>query len=270
MGRPSPIATETIAPAPRIAVDHAGEGPLTVCLHGIGGNRTFWHDQLAALAPHFHAAAWDARGYGSSDDYEGPLEFADFSKDLLRVLDHFECSQAHVVGLSMGGMIALDFHSRHPERVATLTVCDSAPGLGHIPPEELEKFIRSRQEPLLNGKEPRDIAPDVARALKGKSAGPAVYQRLFDGMASLHKESYLKAIVAANSVGSFELEEIRVPTHIVCGDEDELTPPDVSRRMSERIPGAKFTIIPRAGHISNVEQPAAFNEAVLSFLTRYR
>ena len=264
------MKTEMIPPSPRIAVDHAGDGPLTVFLHGIGGNRTFWHEQLSAFAPHFRAASWDARGYGLSDDYDGPLDFGDFSEDLVRVLDHFGSTRAHVVGLSMGGMIAMDFYSRHPERVATLTVCDSTPGFGDIPPDQLREFIRSRQEPLRQGKEPRDIAPAVARSLVGKSAPESVYQRLVEGMEALHKESYLKTIEASSTVGNFRLEEIRVPTHVVVGDEDALTPPEVSRRMSGRIPGARFTVLPAAGHISNIEQPSAFNEAVLSFLMKHR
>ena len=266
----SDVTTEIVPGSPRLAVDHAGSGPFVVFLHGIGGNRTFWRDQLAAFAPHFRAAAWDARGYGLSDDYEGPLEFGDFAADLLRVLDHFGCERAHVVGLSMGGMIAMDFHARHPDRVATLTICDSTPGLGDVPPEQLREFIRSRQEPLLAGKEPKDIAPAVARSLVGRSAPESAYRRLVEGMEALHKDSYLKAIEAAGMVGNFALERIRVPTHVVVGDEDVLTPPDVSRRMAERIPGARLTILAGAGHISNVEQPAAFDEAVLSFLLAHR
>ena len=264
------VRTERIPPSPRIAVDHVGHGPLVVFLHGIGGNRTFWTDQLQALAPHFQAVAWDARGYGSSEDYEGPLAFADFSADLLRVLDHFGSRRAHVVGLSMGGMIAMDFHARHPERVATLTICDSTPGFGDVPPDQRREFIRSRQEPLLRGQEPKDIAPAVARSLAGPSASETAYRRLVAGMEALHKDSYLKTIEAASSVGNFRLEEIRVPTHVLVGDEDRLTPPDVSRRMCERIPGASLTVLPGAGHISNLEQPAAFNAAVLSFLLAHR
>lgn len=164
----------------------------------------------------------------------------------------------------------MDFYARHPDRVATLTICDSTPGLGDVPPEQLREFIRSRQEPLLAGKEPKDIAPAVARSLAGKSAPESAYRRLVEGMEALHKDSYLKAIEAAGMVGNFALERIRVPTHVVVGDEDVLTPPDVSRRMAERIPGARLTILAGAGHISNVEQPAAFDEAVLSFLLAHR
>src|SRR5580658_7217231 len=95
--------TKLIGPAPRLAVDHQGQGELVLFMHGIGGNRTNWHDQLPACAARFHAVAWDARGYGLSDDYPGPLSYDDFCHDILRVLDHFGARKAHLVGLSMGG-----------------------------------------------------------------------------------------------------------------------------------------------------------------------
>ncbi|MGH8011317.1 MAG: alpha/beta fold hydrolase, partial [Candidatus Binataceae bacterium] len=73
--------TEYVPGHPRIAVDHMGAGALVVFLHGIGGNRTNWHDQLPDFSRHFHAVSWDGRGYGDSDDYDGPLDFGDFSHD---------------------------------------------------------------------------------------------------------------------------------------------------------------------------------------------
>ena len=263
--------TEYIPGPPRIAVDHAGAGQLLIMLHGIGGNRTNWHDQLPVFGVHFHAVSWDARGYGASDDYEGPLDFGDFARDLARVLDHFNSARAHLVGLSMGGMIAMDFYSRYPERVATLTICDSLPGFNHLTPEQRREFVRLRQEPLLNGKEPKDIASSVAETLIGKSARPGSFERLVASMSALHKESYLKTIAGGASYQRhFELEKFGVPTHVVVGDEDRLTPPEMSRQMAARIPGARLTVIEGAGHLSNIEQPEKFNGAVLGFLMDHR
>jgi 3-oxoadipate enol-lactonase len=263
--------TDYITSTPRIAIDHVGDGPLVLFMHGIGGNRTNWQDQLPVFAEKFHAAAWDARGYGASDDYPGPLDFGDFSRDLIRVLDHFHADRAHLVGLSMGGLIAFDFHSMHPDRVATLTICDSMPGMSGISEEGRREFIRIRQEPLLNGKEPRDIAPVVAKTLVGKSARPGSFERLVASMSALHKDSYIKTIEATtNYARSLKLEDIRVPAHIVVGDEDTLTPPALSRTMAAKIPGARLTVIKGAGHLSNIEQPEAFNAAVLTFLLEHR
>ncbi|HXZ02361.1 MAG TPA: alpha/beta fold hydrolase [Stellaceae bacterium] len=259
--------TIRIEPSPRIAVDVEGQGPLLVFLHGIGGNRGNWRDQLPVFAGDFTAAAWDARGYGGSDDYDGPLDFADFSGDLLRLLDHFKAERAHLCGLSMGGRIAMDFHDRHPERVASLTLSDTQPGLAQMPEEKRREFIRLRQEPLRAGKTPADIAPGVARSLVSPHAVPGAFERLVDSMAALRAPSYLKTIE-----GSFlyarapDLESIRVPTHIVVGDDDGLTPPELARAMARRIAGARLTVIPEAGHLANLEQPRRFNAAVLGFL----
>lgn len=263
--------TELIPPAPRIAVDHLGSGALVICLHGIGGNRTNWHDQLPDFARHFHAASWDARGYAMSDDYPGPLDFHDFARDLARVLDHFGARKAHLVGLSMGGLIIMDFHAMYPERVATLTICDSLPGFADLSPAQRAEFIRLRKEPLVQGRQPSDIAPVVARTLVGKSAVAGAYERLVASMSALHKESYIKTIEGmVNSGLEIELEQIRVPTHVVVGEDDALTPPALSRAMASRITGARLSVIKNAGHLANIEQPQAFNEAVLAFLLAHR
>jgi 3-oxoadipate enol-lactonase len=259
--------TILIEPRPRIAVDVEGRGPLLVFLHGIGGNRGNWRGQLPLFAADFTAAAWDARGYGGSDDYDGPLDFADFSRDLLHLIDHFGAERAHLCGLSMGGRIAMDFHDRHRERVASLTLCDTQPGLAQMPAEKRREFIRLRQEPLRAGKRPADIAPEVARSLIGPRAVAGAYERLVESMAALHPDSYLKTIEASFLYERApDLERVRVPTHIVVGADDRLTPPEIARAMAARIAGARLTIIPDAGHLANIEQPERFNTAVLGFL----
>jgi 3-oxoadipate enol-lactonase len=259
--------TVRIGPAPFIAVDHAGSGLLVLFMHGIGGNRTNWHDQLPVFAQHFQAAAWDARGYGLSDDYDGPLAFGSYADDVIRVLDHFGAARAHLVGLSMGGRIAMDVAERYPDRLASLTLCNTSRGFAHFTEEAKREFIRIRKEPLVSGKEPRDIAPVVARTLVGPNASPAAYQRLVDSMSALHKESYIKSIEAmVMHRGADHLPDIRVPTHVVCGTEDRLTTPDMARGIAGQIPGARLTLLADAGHLSNIEQPAAFNDAVLGFL----
>lgn len=266
-----PWTTDYVPGTPRIAVDHCGAGPLVIFLHGIGGNRTNWHDQLPEFGRRFHAVSWDARGYGESEDYEGPLDFGDFANDLARVIRFCDARRVHLVGLSMGGLIALDFYGRYPAQVATLTLCDSLPGFGHLNDDQRREFVRLRQQPLLEGKEPKDIAPEVARTLIGKSARPGSFERLVASMTALHKDSYLKTIAASvNYRRDPELEKVAVPTHVVVGDEDRLTPPAMSREMTRRIPGARLTLIQGAGHLSNIEQPEAFNREVLAFLMEHR
>src|SRR3954462_15002560 len=96
-----------------IAYEIQGRGPLVVFLHGIGGNRTNWYEQLAHFSDHFCAVAWDARGYGASNDSPQTLQFSDYADDVVRLLDHLQAERAHLVGLSMGGMILQDFYNRY-------------------------------------------------------------------------------------------------------------------------------------------------------------
>lgn len=261
---------EKIDPAPRIAVEHAGKGELVLFLHGIGGNRSNWDDQIAGFAPHFHAAAWDARGYGGSDDYKGPLDFRSYADDVVRVLDHFGTRRVHLVGLSMGGRIAMDFAARYSDRLLTLTLCDTHKGFGGFSEEKKKAFIASRKEPLVNGKEPRDIAEPVARTLIGPNASPAAFGRLVDSMSRLHKESYIKSIEATVMMDvRTDLGAIKVPTHVVNGGEDRLTTVAMAKEIADEIPGAVLTVIADAGHLVNIEKPDEFNTAVLGFLKRH-
>ncbi|MFO7855795.1 MAG: alpha/beta fold hydrolase [Paracoccaceae bacterium] len=261
------MKTERIGPAPHIAVDHAGEGELVVFLHGIGGNKRNWHDNLPAFAEKYHAVAWDARGYGESDDYDGPLDFDDFARDLARVLDHFGAERAHVVGLSMGGRIAASFNAQFPERVKSLVLCDTHLGFAAFTPERRAEFVRLRKEPLVNGKEPKDIAPVVAETLIGNPAHREAFDKLVDSMNRLHKESYIKTIEASVSMDHKELyADVKAPTLVVVGDLDRLTTPEMARQIVDKVPGARLEIIEDAGHLSNIEQPAAFDRAVLDFL----
>jgi 3-oxoadipate enol-lactonase len=265
------VRTVFVGPAPRIALSVTGSGPLVVCLHGIGGHRQHWDDQLRALAPRFTAAAWDARGYGDSDDYDGPLAFADFSRDLERVLDNFGAVRAHLVGLSLGGRIARDFALRHPARVATLVLANTTAGFDALTPEAVEAFIRSRRSPLESGRTPAELAPELARDLISPSAVPGAYDRLIGAMVSLRTDSYLKTIEASTREDrGARIEAIAAPTLVVASDGDRLYPAALAEAMSRRIPGARLALIRGAGHLSNLEQPEAFNAAVLGFLLEHR
>lgn len=261
------LQVSRIGPAPMIAVEHGGQGPLVVFLHGIGGNRHQWRDQLDVFAARYTVCAWDARGYGDSDDYAGPLQFTDFSADLLRVLDHFGAARAHLVGLSMGGRIARDFYFHHPARVASLVLANTSPGFDALSESERQDFVRARQGPLLAGKSPREVAQTLAQNLLARDAPAAHKERLVAMMAALHKASYLKTIEASvmQDRGA-PIERIAVPTLIVTSDEDRLYSPALAQDMTRRIPGAAMVVIERAGHLSNLEQPAAFNRHVLAFV----
>jgi 3-oxoadipate enol-lactonase len=252
---------------PALAAELAGAGPLALFMHGIGGNRSNWQANLPAFAPHFACVAWDARGYGGSEDYAGPLAFDDFVADLLRVLDHFGAGRAHLVGLSMGGRIAMRAALLHPHRIATLTLLDTHEGFEAFTPEQRQAFVDSRRAPLLAGQEPADIADGVARSLVGPHATPQQLQQLVQSIAALHKDSYIKSLQATvDQVVLGDISRIAAPAHFVVGADDRLTPVAMHHEMAAKLGGAPVTVLPRAGHLSNIENAPAFNAAALEWL----
>src|SRR5689334_10286931 len=132
--------TAFIAGVPRLALDSTGRGELLVFVHGIGGNRHQWRQQLVAFAPEFLACAVDVRGYGDSDAYQGTLRFATLVDDLQRVIDFFGRRPAHLVGHSMGGRIARNFALAYPQRVASLVLANSSPGFDALTAEQAKAF----------------------------------------------------------------------------------------------------------------------------------
>ena len=266
--RPSARRRVWVEPKPRVAVELTGSGPLVLFLHGIGGNRTNWYPQLDVVGAEFTAAAWDARGYGESDDYEGELDFADFSGDLLRVLDAFDAHSAHLVGVSMGGRIAIDFVGRHPDRVATLTLADTSAGSARVAsPAEVEKFLQMRKQPLLEGRSPQDIAPEVVATLIGPATPAAVRDAMIESLSVLHRDSYLKTLDAVTRYTAFTaFEKIKVPTLVIVGEHDRIATPEYAAAMAQRIENSRFVMLEGGSHISNMDRPAEFNAVLLDFL----
>jgi 3-oxoadipate enol-lactonase len=262
------LRSARVAGVPALAADACGSGPPVVFLHGIGGNRTNWHRQLRTLGGQATAIAYDARGYGDSDDYPGELRMDDFRDDLDRVLDAYGAQAAHVVGLSMGGVVALDYALHRPTRVRSLVLADTGLGPAHdFPPDELERFLALRRAPLLAGATPAQIAPAVARSLVSADAVPGALAELERSLAQLHRDSYLKTLDAVTRYkGLCDLHRIRVPTLVLVGADDRVTPPARVQAFAARIAGARYAEIPGAGHLSNLEQPERFDARLLEFL----
>jgi 3-oxoadipate enol-lactonase len=240
----------------------AGSGPLVLFVHGVGGNRHHWDEQLKYLAQEFKAAAWDARGYGDSGDYDGPLDFEkDFCADVLRVLEHFGEKKLHLVGLSMGGRIARNFALRHPDRLHSVTLANTSAGIDAMTPEQVAKFVEER----------RNRTPESVRALMGSRARPEAMEVLRQSVMALHRPMYLKtleAIVAQDRRAP--VEKISLPALVIAGDEDTVYPKGSTRSLAERIPGAQFVEFKGCGHLSNLEQPEEFNRVLLEFLRRHK
>ena len=240
-------------------------------LHGIGGGRVNWATQTAAF-PGFTTIAWDARGYGASDDYDGDLAFTDFADDVVRVLDQLNIDRAHLVGLSMGARILMDLFTRHPERVATLTLCDCFYGFrSSLTPEKQAEFIELRERPLRSGKTLEDLAPALVESLLGRTADDTARDALTRSITALHVESYLKTLRATVSFErADDLATFDVPVQLIFGSDDRLTPPSIGEELVTLMPNARLHVIEGAGHLSNIEQPVEFNRVLGHFLDGHR
>ncbi len=254
----------------RLAYEREGTGPVVVFMHGIGGNRTNWYEQQTDLSNRYCTVALDARGYGESDDPIETLEFSDFADDLNSLLNHLEVNRAHLVGLSMGGMIAQDFYSRYPRRVATLTLADSSQGMGTADEADRQDFLKRRLDPLESGLTPAELAPKMIDLLVGSRASEKVRQRLLDSLSVVRTGPYIQALKATVSTDFRSiLPNIDVPTLIIVGDEDKVLPPSESQLLADAIPGAELVTIEHAGHLSNIESPDRFNAILGEFLDRH-
>ncbi len=246
----------------------AGTGPRTVLfLHGIGGNRESFADEVPRLAKSWRALAWDMPGYGASPAI-APLTFEALAKAVVAVLDAEGAEKAVLVGHSMGGMIAQETAVRFPRRVSSLVLFATSAAFGGKDESFKNEFLAQRLAPLDAGKAMPEIAEELTRGLFGPSPPEAARRRAIASMAAIPAESYraaLECIVTFNRMD--DLARIACPTLVLAAEHDRLAPPRTMERMAARIPGATYRCIAGAGHLANFEQPAAFAHVIDEFLT---
>lgn len=258
----------SVPEGPRIAYAIQGQGDLLIFLHGVGGNKLNWLPQTSRFSQRFTTVAWDARGYGDSDD-DPPLgSFADFADDLAGLILHLDQGPAHIVGLSMGGMIALDLVDRYPELVTSLVLADTAAGFGTSSAEERAAFLDRRLTPLLAGASIAQIAPGMIEVLVTEQASAPVRAAVLDSLLRLRTQPYIRALTAFTTTDfASALSCINKPTLVIVGEEDRVLPPERSEALAERIRDTHLVVIPACGHLSNIECADAFNDHLERFLS---
>jgi 3-oxoadipate enol-lactonase len=249
-----------------VAWREAGSGPLVLFLGGLGMTRIGFDPQLAALASRYRCVAWDMPGYGASPLPAQGLSFpllADAAAHLIETLGE---TQAHLVGLSLGGQIAQHTALRRPERVRSLALLDSSPAFG-LDGTDPETWKRQRLDPLDAGETPASIAEPVLRSVMAADADERVVAAAVAAMQRISAAGLRAAIecLPSHDVRA-RLGEIAVPTLVLVGERDEETPLSYAEALADGIPGARLQIIPAAGHISNLEAPEAVNVALREHL----
>jgi len=245
-----------------------GGGPRAiVLLHGVGGGKELWTPQLDHLAARgYRAIAWDAPGYGASP-LPPRFDWAELSQALLALLDHLKLTKIALVGHSMGGMVAQEFAARHGERLAALVLSGTSPAFGNPDGEFQRKFLAARLGPLDAGGTMAALAPDIVREVIGEAPDAQGVVLATQVMARVPDATYRLAIAALTTFDRrATLSEIKLPTLVLAGERDRNAPPAMMERMAARIPGARYICLAKAGHLANVEQPAAFDAALDAFL----
>ena len=242
-------------------------GPTVFLLHGIGGAKEYWTLQLDVLArAGYRAIAWDMPGYGQSTLVE-PYTFSALAKSLERLIDHVAPHRTMLLGHSMGGMVALEALALFPRKIAGAILSCTSPAFGKPDGEWQQAFLQQRLAPLDAGQSMSEIAPILVRGMVAADADAAAVRHAIEIMSAVPPTTYRLALRALMSFDRRPLlPAITVPTLALAGEVDPNASPTVMQKMAEKIPGATYACLSQTGHLASLEQPEAFNEAVLRFL----
>lgn len=244
-----------------------GSGAALVLLHGFPLDRSMWREQTESLGGEFHIVAPDLRGLGETPLGDEEVSIEGMAEDVAALLDELNLGRVVLGGLSMGGYVAFEFLRKFPKRVRALVLADTRPQA------DTEEGRRAREanarRALKDG-----MAPIVESMLTKvfsagtRERGGEVIERVRAMMLGASPEGAAAALraMAARRDQTDLLSSINVPTLIVVGSEDAVTPPADAEAMRAKIEGSRLVVVEGAGHLSNVEQPEDFNHALVEFL----
>lgn len=242
-----------------------GEGPWLVLSHSLACDHTMWDEQIEALARSFKVLRYDTRGHGRSTVTPGPYSLDLLADDLNALLDAFGIEQAHVVGLSMGGMIGQVFALAHQNRLKTLVLCDTtsfySPAVRPLWMARIEEGRAQGMPALAEATLERWFTPEY------RERRPDMMLRFAARIATTPFGGYAACSEALLNINVTErLRDIRVPSLMIVGARDVGTPVTMAQAIHDNLPDCRLVVIEDAAHFPNIEQPDAFIGALLSFL----
>ena len=246
----------------RLYYEVEGEGETVVLLHAVGLDGTCWEAQAGAFAPRFRVLRVDLRGHGRSEVAPAPYSLAAFAEDVYALLRELRLAPAHVVGLSLGGMVAQVLALDHPEAVRSLVLADTVSTL----PAEARPAMIERGEAAKRGGMAAIIDATLERWFTPGFMDSEVVARCRQRLLSDPVTGWAAAWRAISELDlESRLPEIRVPTLVITGEADVAAPVARAQAMAALIPGARLEIVPGAPHMAPLERPDLFNAAVLRF-----
>ena len=246
--------------------EESGSGFPVILLHGFPHSRSLWADQLVGLSDRCHVIAPDLRGFGKSPA-EPPWSMESYADDVAELMERLDIGRAVIGGLSMGGYVVFEFLRRYSDRVSSLVLADTRAGAD----SDETRAKRRDLQALARAGGSVAVADAQITGMVGattREKRPDIVQRVHAMLAEAPVEGIVGALDAMmNRRDSTPLlAGIEVPVLIVVGEEDALTPVKESRAMHAAIAGSTLAVIPRAGHVSNIERPTEFNSAMRNFL----
>jgi 3-oxoadipate enol-lactonase len=242
-----------------------GRGPWIMLSHGLATDMSMWDELTDVLKDRYRVLRYDARGHGRSEATPGDYTLEMLVADAAGILRALGIAQSHFCGLSMGGMVGLGLMLDHPGLLKSAVIADSR----HTTRPDFTQAWLARAEAVRKGGVEAIVDSTVER---WSSAGlaersPQTIARMQAMIRRTSDDGYRGCAVALARLSyGHRLGEIDIPTLLICGSEDHGAPPENTRQMHAAIKGSRFVEIPHAGHISNIEQPSIFADAVLAFL----
>lgn len=250
-----------------IAYEDVGCGPAIVLIHGYPFNRSLWAEQVTALVDRYRVLTLDLRGHGETETSPVASTMKLMAQDISALMDELRIDRAVVGGLSMGGYVALAFYQLFPHRVEKLLLADTRAQAdtkeGKVTrAEQVQQILAEGMAGIVNAMLPKLLSPETV------SKRPEIVKRVREMMMHTNPEGAAAALrgMAEREDQTERLSQINVPTLIVVGKEDPITPVADSEKMHEGITGSQLVVIENASHVSNIEQPEQFNRALQEFL----
>jgi pimeloyl-ACP methyl ester carboxylesterase len=256
----------------RLAYTDEGPGPAVVLLHGFPLGRAMWKEQVAAIGSMYRVIAPDLRGHGESPAPDGDYTIDEMADDVIELLDTLGLDVPVVAGgLSMGGYVALSLAERYPDRLRALLLMDTRAAADS--PEALANREELAQAVLKAGNPSPAIEAMIPRLfspwfVENRPELVAPLRRVMERNSARGVVGALRAM-AARPDRTHVLAGIRVPTLVLVGEEDAITPPVELQAMADAIPGARLEVVPRAGHLAPYENPPVANGVILRFLDEH-
>jgi len=244
-------------------VDGQAGKPALVFMNSLGSDLRIWDAVVPAFADHFFIIRADKRGHGLSDCPPGPYTISQLTDDVVGLLDHLAVDTAVPIGVSIGGMIALDLTARYPARVPRLVLCDTGAVIGTAAywAERIAGLEANGFTELGTAIVARWFSPAFA------AAQPAAYQGYMNMLTRTPLPGYIGACTAIRDADlRLSAQGISVPALVLCGAEDMATPPDLGRELAGMLANGRFQLIPDAAHLPCIEQPALLAEYITQFL----